>query len=367
MWQQLVFLHDVAGHFPEHPQVPGFSIYQDLALHPSLSGGRNKRITCSSFFKNIYVTQFTITCIQQECSLRWISQIPKAPWFQSALDCRTSQTGTSVGPWNLVLSPSIWTMLEITNICHSRRWNQSVPFLAAFLTSPPPAWALLDGVGKINELQVHSWAFGQVGKTLRFGDLVLNLLQVLLGLAPITYNGLLHGEAHRVRLQCLVVHVSVSGGKKRKEHHYIIVISLTQFLQNWTDHTIKFHASRCPKKNVNVLITYLFFFHHSWLAKASAILVCPPIRGQLLYHRRHVFWVQPPWERIYSSWEKMFTVWTTSHKIHFHFSGKTVRSRNMQLSCDCKLIKDLRNGDRSNLLRAMPTVKKLVPNSKVVQ
>lgn len=45
MWQQLVFLHDVAGHFPERPQVPGFSIDQDLALRSSLSGRTNKRRT----------------------------------------------------------------------------------------------------------------------------------------------------------------------------------------------------------------------------------------------------------------------------------------------------------------------------------
>lgn len=48
MWQQLVFLHDVAGHFPERPQVPGFSIDQDLALHSSLSGRTSKRTTCRS-------------------------------------------------------------------------------------------------------------------------------------------------------------------------------------------------------------------------------------------------------------------------------------------------------------------------------
>lgn len=48
MWQQLVFLHDVAGHFPERAQVPGFSVDQDLALHSSLSGSTNKRTTCRS-------------------------------------------------------------------------------------------------------------------------------------------------------------------------------------------------------------------------------------------------------------------------------------------------------------------------------
>lgn len=48
MWQQLVLLHDVAGHFPEGPQVPGFSIDQDLALHSSLSGRTNKRTACRS-------------------------------------------------------------------------------------------------------------------------------------------------------------------------------------------------------------------------------------------------------------------------------------------------------------------------------
>lgn len=48
MWQQLVFLHDVAGHFPECPQVPGFSIDQDLALHSSLPGRTNRRPTCRS-------------------------------------------------------------------------------------------------------------------------------------------------------------------------------------------------------------------------------------------------------------------------------------------------------------------------------
>lgn len=34
VWQQHVFLHDVARHFPECPQVPGFPVYQDLTLHP---------------------------------------------------------------------------------------------------------------------------------------------------------------------------------------------------------------------------------------------------------------------------------------------------------------------------------------------
>ena len=43
VWQQPVFLHDVAGHFPERPQVPGFSIDQDLTLHSSLSGKTNKK------------------------------------------------------------------------------------------------------------------------------------------------------------------------------------------------------------------------------------------------------------------------------------------------------------------------------------
>ena len=38
VWQQHVFLHDVAGHFPECPQVPGFPIYQDLTLHPCFPG-----------------------------------------------------------------------------------------------------------------------------------------------------------------------------------------------------------------------------------------------------------------------------------------------------------------------------------------
>lgn len=38
VWQQHVFLHDVAGHLPECPQVPGFPIYQDLTLHPCFPG-----------------------------------------------------------------------------------------------------------------------------------------------------------------------------------------------------------------------------------------------------------------------------------------------------------------------------------------
>lgn len=46
MWQELIFLHDVAGHFPERAQIPGFSIDQDLALHSRLSGGTIKRIAC---------------------------------------------------------------------------------------------------------------------------------------------------------------------------------------------------------------------------------------------------------------------------------------------------------------------------------
>lgn len=47
MWQQLVFLHDVAGHFPECPQVPGLSVDQDLALHSGLSGRTNQRTSRS--------------------------------------------------------------------------------------------------------------------------------------------------------------------------------------------------------------------------------------------------------------------------------------------------------------------------------
>lgn len=90
--------------------------------------------------------------------------------------------------------------------------------LHSFITSPPPAWSLLDGVGEVDELQVHGWAFGQMGETLGFGDLVLNLLQVgqhgglllLLKLvSSITHYDVLHGETHRVRFQCLIVHTSL--------------------------------------------------------------------------------------------------------------------------------------------------------------
>ena len=102
-----------------------------------------------------------------------------------------------------------------------------------FVTSPPPAWPLLDSVGNVSELQVHSWAFGEVGEALCFSDLVLNLLQVdqhgcfllllSLGLAAsVTYNGLLHWDAHRIGFQRLIVHtrsLSVGGrlGKKERE------------------------------------------------------------------------------------------------------------------------------------------------------
>lgn len=33
VWQQHVILHDVAGHLPEGPQIPGSTVNQNLALH----------------------------------------------------------------------------------------------------------------------------------------------------------------------------------------------------------------------------------------------------------------------------------------------------------------------------------------------
>lgn len=93
-------------------------------------------------------------------------------------------------------------------------------------TSPPPAGALLDGVGQVDELQVHGRAFGQVGETLSFCDLVVHLLQVgqhgrvlRLRLAPpVAHDGLLHGETNRVELQGLIVHPrSQSAGERGKE------------------------------------------------------------------------------------------------------------------------------------------------------
>lgn len=49
VWQQLVLLHDVAGHFPECPQVARFSVDQDLTLHPYLSGQQEGH-ECTSYF-----------------------------------------------------------------------------------------------------------------------------------------------------------------------------------------------------------------------------------------------------------------------------------------------------------------------------
>lgn len=85
------------------------------------------------------------------------------------------------------------------------------------VTSPPPAWSLQDGVGEVNKLQVHSCAFGQVGETLRFCDLVLHLLQVgqhgcILSLwrlaSSVTHDGILHWDTHRVKFQRFIIHTS---------------------------------------------------------------------------------------------------------------------------------------------------------------
>lgn len=77
-------------------------------------------------------------------------------------------------------------------------------------TSPPPPRTLADGVGELIELQVHSGAAWEVGETLCLSDVVLHLLQVgeqrRLLRCPAVEFGLLHGDADRALLQCLLSH-----------------------------------------------------------------------------------------------------------------------------------------------------------------
>lgn len=90
------------------------------------------------------------------------------------------------------------------------------------VTSPSPARPVLDGVGEVGEVQVDGRALGEVGETLRFGDVVLDLLQLgqhgrlllLLRLkqggemlaVSVASVGPLHGDTDRMRFQRLIVH-----------------------------------------------------------------------------------------------------------------------------------------------------------------
>ena len=64
------------------------------------------------------------------------------------------------------------------------------------LTPSAPAGPLPHGIGQLHELNVHRWAFGEVGEALGFGDIVLHLLQVRgqhRGLRPVFQR---HGHGH---------------------------------------------------------------------------------------------------------------------------------------------------------------------------
>lgn len=98
VWQQHVFLHDVAGHFPEGPQVPGFPIYQDLTLHPCFPEQHEGQIPNISLPRQTLLINYTLclyhtgliyviitvsesrlTCTLLECSSGWTSLPPMAP------------------------------------------------------------------------------------------------------------------------------------------------------------------------------------------------------------------------------------------------------------------------------------------------